>query len=110
MLNAEETVNLLLSSSILLAYLLDRIIGDPTGWIHPVVVMGWWINKLQQITEHHLTEQQALRWAGFGITVGLVGGSLLFGQGIEGVARWSAEQNSWITKFMGVALQSAMLP
>ena len=109
MLNAEETANLLLSSSILFASLLDRIIGDPAGWIHPVVVMGWWISKLQQLTERHLTHQQALRWAGFGITIGLVGGSLLFGQSIEGIARWAAEQNSWTTKFMGVALLSTAL-
>jgi|TARA_B100001063_G_scaffold103148_1_gene96256 adenosylcobinamide-phosphate synthase len=109
LLNAEETANLLLSSSILFASLLDRIIGDPAGWIHPVVVMGWWISKLQQLTERHLTHQQALRWAGFGITIGLVGGSLLFGQSIEGIARWAAEQNSWTTKFMGVALLSTAL-
>ena len=27
------------------ATLLDRLIGDPRGWPHPVVLMGWWINK-----------------------------------------------------------------
>jgi adenosylcobinamide-phosphate synthase len=109
LLNAEETANLLLSSSILLASLLDRIIGDPPGWIHPVVVMGWCISKLQRITERHLTHQQALRWAGLGITIGLVGGSLLFGQVIEGFARWGVEQNSWTTKFIGVALLTTAL-
>ena len=108
-MNADETANLLLSSSILLASLLDRFIGDPQGWIHPVVVMGWCIGKLQRITERHLTHQQALRWAGLGITIGLVGGSLLFGQGIEGVARWGAEQKNWTSKLMGVALLTTAL-
>lgn len=109
LLNAEETANLLLSSSILLAALLDRIIGDPPGWVHPVEVMGWCISKLQRITERHLTHSQALRWAGVGITIGLVGGSLLFGQGIEGIARWGAEQNNWTTKFIGIALLTTAL-
>ena len=71
--------------------------------------MGWCISKLQRITERHLTHQQALRWAGLGITIGLVGGSLLFGQVIEGFARWGVEQNSWTTKFMGVALLTTAL-
>ncbi len=27
------------------AMLLDRIIGDPRGWPHPVNLMGWWIHR-----------------------------------------------------------------
>jgi adenosylcobinamide-phosphate synthase len=27
------------------AMLLDRLIGDPRGWPHPVVLMGWWIHR-----------------------------------------------------------------
>ena len=38
--------------SILLACLVDRLLGDPMTWPHPVVIMGWWINRLRGIAEH----------------------------------------------------------
>jgi adenosylcobinamide-phosphate synthase len=28
-----------------LACRLDRLVGDPRWCLHPVVVMGWWINR-----------------------------------------------------------------
>lgn len=30
---------------LLLAALLDYLVGDPWGWLHPVQIMGWWIQK-----------------------------------------------------------------
>ena len=30
---------------LLLAALLDYIVGDPWGWLHPVQVIGWWIQR-----------------------------------------------------------------
>jgi adenosylcobinamide-phosphate synthase len=74
---------------VLLACGLDRLLGDPPGWPHPVVVMGWWINRLRRLAELLAGDRPwALRMAGFGITGVLVGGSALAGWGLEQLARW----------------------
>ena len=77
---------------VLLACGLDRLLGDPPGWPHPVVVMGWWINRLRHLAELLAGDRPwALRLAGFGITAVLVGGSALAGWGLEQLARcWPA--------------------
>jgi len=74
---------------VLLACGLDRLLGDPPGWPHPVVVMGWWISRLRRLAELVAGDRPwALRLAGFGITGLLVGGSALAGWGLEQLARW----------------------
>ncbi|MEI6360038.1 MAG: adenosylcobinamide-phosphate synthase CbiB [Synechococcus sp. ELA619] len=74
---------------VLLACGLDRLLGDPPGWPHPVVVMGWWINRLRRRAELLAGDRPwALRLAGFGITGLLVGGSALAGWGLEQLALW----------------------
>jgi adenosylcobinamide-phosphate synthase len=35
---------------IILAVLLDWLIGDPPTWPHPVRIFGWWIRKLEKFT------------------------------------------------------------
>ena len=77
---------------VLLACGLERLLGDPPGWPHPVVVMGWWINRLRRLAEAWAGDRPwALRLAGFGITGLLVGGSALAGWGLEQLARvWPA--------------------
>jgi adenosylcobinamide-phosphate synthase len=77
---------------VLLACGLDRLLGDPPGWPHPVVVMGWWISRLRRLGEAWAGDRPwALRLAGGLITVGLVGGSGLAGWGLEQLARcWPA--------------------
>ena len=73
---------------VLLACGLDRLLGDPPGWPHPVVVMGWWITRLRRLGEAWAGDRPwALRLAGGLITVGLVGGSGLAGWGLEQLAR-----------------------
>jgi hypothetical protein len=74
---------------VLLACGLDRLLGDPPGWPHPVVVMGWWITRLRRLGETWAGDRPwALRLAGLLITVGLVGGSGLAGWGLEQLACW----------------------
>jgi adenosylcobinamide-phosphate synthase len=64
---------------------LDRLVGDPRWCLHPVVVMGWWIRRLQQLAEHWAGNRRwALRLGGGVITALLVGGS--------GGAGWLLEQ------------------
>ena len=81
--------------AVLLAALLDRLIGDPMGWPHPVVVMGWWINQLRQGLAGVAGESPwRLRWTGGLITLLLVLGSGFSGWCLEQCAlgRWMADE------------------
>ncbi|MGB1622591.1 MAG: adenosylcobinamide-phosphate synthase CbiB [Synechococcus sp.] len=100
--------------SILLACLVDRLLGDPMTWPHPVVIMGWWINRLRGIAEHWSQDCPGrLRCAGIGITTLLVGGSGLIGWVLEqlSLGRWS-NGNPWVVVtgqlLMVIALASAL--
>ncbi|MCT0202676.1 adenosylcobinamide-phosphate synthase CbiB [Synechococcus sp. CS-602] len=74
--------------AVAVACLLDRLIGDPPGWLHPVQVMGWWIAVLRQRAEAWAGDQPwRLRLAGGLITVLLVGGSGGLGWALESLAR-----------------------
>ncbi len=69
------------------ACLLDRLVGDPRDWLHPVQVMGWFIGKLRQPAETWAGDQPArLRLMGLGITLALVLGSGLAGWSLERLA------------------------
>jgi adenosylcobinamide-phosphate synthase len=59
-------------------------VGDPRWSPHPVVVMGWWISRLQRLVEHRAGDRPLLlRAGGAAITLLLVVGSALAGWGIE---------------------------
>jgi len=66
---------------------LDRLVGDPLGWIHPVQVMGWGIGALREAAETWAEERPLrLRLAGLLIALLVVGASALAGWGIERTA------------------------
>ncbi len=70
---------------VLLATLLDRVLGDPLGWLHPVQVMGWSIERLRRLAEGWAGDRPGrLRCAGAAIT-GLV-------VGLSGAAGWLLER------------------
>ena len=72
---------------VLLACLLDRLLGDPHGMLHPVQVMGGCIARLRRAAEVLCGESpRALRLAGLLITALLVGGSALAGWLLERAA------------------------
>ena len=66
---------------------LDRLVGDPRSWLHPVQVMGWLIGRLRGLAESWAGDHpRRLRLAGVLITVLLVCGSGLAGWQIERLA------------------------
>ncbi len=67
---------------------LDWLIGDPRRLLHPVVVMGWWIQQLRRLAEAWAEDSPwKLRLAGGLITLLLVGSSGLVGVALEQLAR-----------------------
>ena len=79
--------SLLAAMAVLLAVLLDRLIGDPINWTHPVIVMGWWIQRLRLLAERTAGDTPwMLRLAGGAITVVMVGISALCGWLVEQLA------------------------
>jgi adenosylcobinamide-phosphate synthase len=78
-------MHLLTPASLLLAALLDYLIGDPWGWPHPVRCMGWAIAHYTHLALAILHQPLALRAAGvlLGLALtlgsGLVGWLLVFG-------------------------------
>jgi adenosylcobinamide-phosphate synthase len=72
--------------TILLASLLDFLIGDPVGWLHPVQVMGWAIAAYTQAVFSHFKTPMAQRIAGIVLGIGLVGGSGFLGWAVVRVA------------------------
>ncbi len=87
---------------LIVAAILDYLIGDPWGWPHPVQVMGWVISRLTkfflQLCQNHLAQRIA------GIILGII---LIIGSGYIGwliikIARW-------LHPLLGIALESILL-
>ncbi|WP_254963805.1 MULTISPECIES: adenosylcobinamide-phosphate synthase CbiB [unclassified Cyanobium] len=73
---------------VLLACGLDRLLGDPLWWPHPVQAMGWAIGVLRRAVEALAGDvPRRLRLGGALLTLLLVAGSGLAGWGIEVLAR-----------------------
>ena len=88
----------------------DRLLGDPRWCLHPVVVMGWWINWLRQVAESLAGDRPwALRLGGGAITLVLVAGSGSLGWGLEHLAQGSRgliQMLAWLVLL--IALASAL--
>jgi adenosylcobinamide-phosphate synthase len=94
---------------LILAALVDYLVGDPWGWPHPVRVIGWVINQYTQLTFSlckvfsfsgkvadnvggwgnlsQLTQEAGLRVAGIVLALGLIAGSSWIGWLVIHVAR-----------------------
>jgi adenosylcobinamide-phosphate synthase len=66
-------------SVLLIAAILDYLLGDPINWPHPVKFMGNVISWYCQLVFKNLMKPLALRLAGIGLTIGLILGSGLAG-------------------------------
>ncbi len=70
-----------------LACAVDRLVGDPPGWLHPVQVMGWAIQRLRRAAEAWAGDRpRRLRLAGLVITLLVVALSGLGGWAFERLA------------------------
>lgn len=88
--------------ALLLAALLDFIIGDPWGWLHPVQVMGWAIDHFTQFALKLFSNKLARRVAGIILGLGLIIGSGLIG--------WLIVRVSYLLHpFIGIAVESILL-
>ncbi|MED1797552.1 adenosylcobinamide-phosphate synthase CbiB [Brevibacillus porteri] len=57
------------------AYLIDRVVGDPRSLLHPVIIMGWWITRLERVIRSLVKEESHLKLAGVLFPLVIVGGS-----------------------------------
>jgi adenosylcobinamide-phosphate synthase len=87
---------------LLIAACLDYLIGDPWGWLHPVQVMGWAIDRYTKIILKYLQAAYSRRLAGvvlfWGLILGVGGVSWLI---IYGCAR--------VHPLLGLVIQSIAL-
>jgi adenosylcobinamide-phosphate synthase len=87
---------------LILAALLDYLIGDPWSWPHPVKVMGWVISKLSKFFLQHCRSSLTQRLAGIILALVLIIGSGLCGWLIVQIARW-------LNPLLGIVLESILL-
>jgi adenosylcobinamide-phosphate synthase len=85
-----------------IAAILDYLIGDPWGWLHPVQVMGWTIDKFTHFAFKYCHTPRSRRFAG----VGLFGGLIL----VTGGFTWGIIYIcNWLHPWLGIAVQSIAL-
>ncbi|MEA5575852.1 adenosylcobinamide-phosphate synthase CbiB [Anabaena sp. UHCC 0451] len=87
---------------LIIAALLDYLIGDPWGWPHPVRVMGWFISGMSKFFLTHCQNFFAQRLAGIVLTLILILCSGLCGWLIIQMARW-------LHPWLGIAVESIFL-
>ncbi|MBW4541181.1 MAG: adenosylcobinamide-phosphate synthase CbiB [Myxacorys chilensis ATA2-1-KO14] len=68
------------------AAVLDFLIGDPWGWLHPVQVMGWSIGQYTTAVFRFVKHPILLKGAGVGLAIALIVGSSAIAQIILAIA------------------------
>ncbi|MBE9035807.1 adenosylcobinamide-phosphate synthase CbiB [aff. Roholtiella sp. LEGE 12411] len=87
---------------LIIAALLDYLIGDPWGWPHPVQIMGWVISQFTKLSQRLCHNSLTQRIAGVVLGIVLIIGSGIFGYFIIQSARW-------LHPLLGIALESILL-
>ncbi|WP_421659110.1 adenosylcobinamide-phosphate synthase CbiB [Leptothermofonsia sp. ETS-13] len=88
--------------SCLLAALLDFLIGDPVGWLHPVQVMGWAIAHYTDQVLARFKSPFSQRMAGI-----ILGTGLILGSGAAGW--WMVEMTRWVHPLLGMGIEVLLL-
>jgi len=57
------------------AYVIDRVVGDPRSLPHPVVIIGWWITRLEWLIRACVKQEKHLKAAGVLFPLLIVAGS-----------------------------------
>ncbi|WP_432776332.1 adenosylcobinamide-phosphate synthase CbiB [Brevibacillus gelatini] len=57
------------------AYAIDRVVGDPRSLPHPVVIIGWWITRLERVIRAVVKRESQLKLAGVLFPLSIVTGS-----------------------------------
>ncbi|MBW4548869.1 MAG: adenosylcobinamide-phosphate synthase CbiB [Symplocastrum torsivum CPER-KK1] len=96
-------INLVQAAAVLLlAAVLDYVVGDPWGWPHPVRVMGWVIAHFTTFALKQFSRQSERRCAGIVLGVGLIISS--------GITGWLIVRGaSWIHPLLGVVVEAILL-
>lgn len=81
--------------TLLFAYIVDRLVGDPRFLTHPVVIMGRIITWLEKIIRKRCTTDRSLKWAGLLFPLILVGGSFLFVWGLLAILAMLSPWLAW---------------
>ncbi|WP_414621817.1 adenosylcobinamide-phosphate synthase CbiB [Calothrix sp. CCY 0018] len=90
------------SAILILAASLDYSIGDPSNWVHPVQVMGWFISRLSKLALKYCHNSLTQRLAGIAIAAILVIGS--------GVIGWLIVQCAMrVNPIVGILVESVLL-
>ncbi len=96
---------------LILAAILDRLIGDPVNWLHPVQVIGWMITQFTKLVmlEDSETKQRIPRFSPVimklsGVILGL---SIIFGTGVLSWLMMIAAAK--IYPLLAIALSSILL-
>ena len=92
----------MMNYSLLIAAYLDYLIGDPWGWLHPVQVMGWAIDRATKIALKYCHSPRSRRLAG----VLLCWGTILGTGGVSWLVIYACQ---WLHPSVGIAIQSIAL-
>ncbi|WP_066375437.1 MULTISPECIES: adenosylcobinamide-phosphate synthase CbiB [unclassified Anabaena] len=87
---------------LIIAAILDYLIGDPWGWPHPVQVMGWVISHLSKFFLHLFHHSLTRRIAGIALALILIIGS-------GGVGWFIVQIAKWLHPLLAIAIESIIL-
>lgn len=85
-----------------LAAIIDYILADPWGWLHPVQVMGWIISNYTHVALSFCQGKQERRWAGVGLGLGLILSSGILGWGVSLI-------KIQVNLFLGIGIETILL-
>ncbi|MBC8121677.1 MAG: cobalamin biosynthesis protein CobD [Gemmatimonadaceae bacterium] len=86
------------------AYMLDRLLGDPPHWYHPVQAMGSVIRLAEKFALSRIKSSSGRRGAGIVLTLALVSGSALSGLLLIDLA---ARLHPWLGSLFEVVILAA---